>query len=116
MSEQTTVLDLDALLDSVDGDRDLLDELVPVFVEQVPGWLSDLKLAVSSGDAEKTFRVAHGVKGSVAFFRVDAARWAAELETIARQGSLDGAPAALDQLEASLEALMVTLGAAPWRR
>ena len=39
MTEPASLLDLQALLESVDGDRELLDELAGTFAHEVPGWI-----------------------------------------------------------------------------
>jgi len=117
MSEPEPIVDAAVLLDTFDGDRDLLDELAGIFIEQAPDWIAQLRAAVDSGDAEATFRVAHQVNGSVSCFRVAAVRQAAAaLEALGRAGSLAGAGEALDRLEAGLLELSAFLGDAPWRR
>ena len=110
-------LDLEALLESVGGDRELLDELAATFIAEVPSWIASLRTAVESGQAEAVFRVSHGVTGAVGYFRAAGARQrAADLETMGRSGRLDGAAALLGLLEADLLALSRVLGEAPWRR
>ena len=110
-------LDLDALLASVGGDRELLDELAAAFVPEVPRWITALRDALVRGDAETIHRVAHGVSGSVGYFRAPGVRErAVDLEAMGREQRLDGAAAAIDRLEAALLELSRLLGQAPWRR
>jgi HPt (histidine-containing phosphotransfer) domain-containing protein len=117
MSEPKTVLDLDALLDSVDGDCDMLDELAETFTAEVPAWISQLRAAVASGDAATTHRVAHGLTGAMGYLKAPTAqRTAAALEAMGRQANLEGAALALDQLEAALLTLSAFLSETPWRR
>ncbi|HKW95688.1 MAG TPA: Hpt domain-containing protein [Methylomirabilota bacterium] len=117
MSGAELGFDLDALLESVAGDCDLLDELAATFISEAPGWIASLRAALERGDAATVFRVAHGVTGAVGYFRAAEVRQlAATLEAMGRAGQLEGAPAALDQLEAALLELKRLLGEAPWRR
>ena len=117
MSGSRVVLDVDALLASVDGDCELLDELAAAFTAEVPRWVAELRTALLRGDSQTVFQVAHGVSGSVGYFRVRSVRQrAVDLEGMGREGRLDGAAAAIDQLEADLVDLGRLLGQAPWRR
>jgi HPt (histidine-containing phosphotransfer) domain-containing protein len=116
MIEQEPLLDVVALLGSVAGDRELLDELAGTFTEEVPGWIATLRTALASDDAETIFRVAHGVNGAVGYFKARGVqRPAADLEAMGRQRNLKGASAALDQLEAGLLKLSILLATTPWR-
>ncbi|MGL4553196.1 MAG: PAS domain-containing protein, partial [Gemmataceae bacterium] len=79
-------------LERCGGDRELLRELIDLFLADVPGQASGLSAAIASGDAETVYRLAHTLKGAVATFAAEPARAAAmELETIGRSGKLDGA-------------------------
>jgi HPt (histidine-containing phosphotransfer) domain-containing protein len=116
MIEREPVLDVQALLDSVGGDRELLDELAGTFAEEVPGWIATLRAALAAGDTETLFRVAHGVNGAVGYFRASGVqRPAADLESMGRRGNLEGAPAALELLENGLLKLNRFLAKSPWR-
>jgi HPt (histidine-containing phosphotransfer) domain-containing protein len=117
MSEPGPLLDLDALLASVSGDRELLDELAATFIAEMPGWITALRAALENREPEAVFRVAHGVSGSLGYFRAAGIRKrASDLEAMGRTGRLDDAAAQLDRLEADLHALSRVLGEAPWRR
>lgn len=117
MTEPASLLDLQALLESVDGDRELLDELAGTFAHEVPGWISALRSAAAAGDGATLYRVAHGVNGAVGYFKAGRVRQlAAEIEAMGREGRLQDAPAAVDRLEGALTELSAFLGSAPWRR
>jgi HPt (histidine-containing phosphotransfer) domain-containing protein len=74
MAESGPLIDLDALLASVGGDRELLDELAATFIAEVPGWIATLRAALESREPETVFRVAHGVSGSLGYFRATGVR------------------------------------------
>ena len=117
MTESGPLLDLDTLLESVGGDRELLDELAATFIAEVPGWIASLRAGLESGQPETVFRVAHGVSGAVGYFRAAGVRKrAVDLEATGRAGRLEGVAAQIDQLEIDLLALSRVLGEAPWRR
>ena len=117
MTEQAPILDLDALLESVGGDRELLDELAGTFAEEVPGWVATLRTAASSGDAPTLFRVAHGVNGAVSYFKASGVRQAAaDLEAMGRESRLTDVSAAVDRVQVGLVELSTFLDSAPWRQ
>jgi HPt (histidine-containing phosphotransfer) domain-containing protein len=116
MTEPAPILDLQALLASVDGDRELLDELAGTFAEEVPGWITALRTAASSGDSATLFRVAHGVTGAVGYFKATGVRQAAaDLEAMGREGRLKDVSTMVDRLQVGLVELSTFLGSAPWR-
>jgi CheY-like chemotaxis protein/HPt (histidine-containing phosphotransfer) domain-containing protein len=99
-------VDIDALLKSFDGDRDLVSMLAKVFADSSPGQLSELDDAVTRGDAEALASGAHALRGSVANFRAEAAVDAAtRLEQLARSGDLSAADSALAVLQDEIEQL-----------
>ena len=110
------LLDVEALVEFVDGDLELLDDLARTFVESIPGWRAALRTAVDQSDAGATFRAAHGLAGAAAALKATAIqRAAAELEAMGRDKTLDGAAVMLERLELDLAALAELLGRSPWR-
>jgi two-component system sensor histidine kinase/response regulator len=97
------VLDREALLDRVGGDREFLQEIASLFIQDCPRLLGGIKAAVSREDAQGLEHAAHTLKGSVANFGAEAARQAAfRLEALARSGDLTPAAEALSALEREL--------------
>jgi HPt (histidine-containing phosphotransfer) domain-containing protein len=116
MTEREPLLDVAALLGSVAGDCELLDDLAGTFAEEVPCWIATLRTALASGDTETIFRVAHGINGAVGYFKASGVqRPAADLEAMGRRRNLEGASAALGQLEDGLLKLNTFLATTPWR-
>jgi two-component system, sensor histidine kinase and response regulator len=95
------VFDRNELLARVEGDEELLAEVVGLFLEDCPRLLEDVGSAVASGDAGRIFRTAHALKGAAGNFAaasvVEAAR---RLEGLGRGGTLAGVPEAYAELEA----------------
>jgi HPt (histidine-containing phosphotransfer) domain-containing protein len=104
--------DWEAALERVAGDRDLLSELVRLFLRECPGWLAELRRALAAGDAVVVKRVAHNLKSCLGNFGARAAfERALRVETIGRDGNLAGADEACRALEQSLERLRPALAA-----
>ena len=102
-SHDSDVLDRDALLDRLGGDIGLFEEITGLFIEDCPKLLSQIRSAVSGGDARALEQAAHTLKGCVANFGADAAYQAAlRLERIGRAGELDDASSACSNLEAEV--------------
>ncbi|MEQ1883504.1 MAG: Hpt domain-containing protein [Bryobacteraceae bacterium] len=98
-----SLVDREAALVRVGGDKELLHEIAQIFLEDYPKSLADLRDAGTRGDANRVERTAHGLKGAAANFGaqpvVDAAL---TLEKMGRQHDLSGFTAALGALERTL--------------
>jgi CheY-like chemotaxis protein/HPt (histidine-containing phosphotransfer) domain-containing protein len=100
------VLDMTALLDYVDHDKELLRKIVGRFLVNGPNLLAKVQDAVARGDSQALEFSAHSLKGAAGNFFAEAVREAAlRLETLAHEGNLDAAPAALDALSKELDRL-----------
>jgi PAS domain S-box-containing protein len=92
--EQQSV-DWRSALESVDGDRRLLAELIDIFNVELPGWQSRIEQALESSDAAALRLAAHTLKGALASLGARRAQAAAqELETLAAAGNLPSAATA----------------------
>ena len=83
-----------------EGEPDLLEELIELFLADVPPQLVALRKAVDAGDAHSVERIAHTLKGSSA--NIGAVRMQAlctELEEIGRSEELRAAPGLISRLE-----------------
>jgi HPt (histidine-containing phosphotransfer) domain-containing protein len=97
--DQTGVLDLDATMTRLKGDRDFLLTLFRVYIDDLPTKLEALELAAETRELEGLLRTAHSLKGASATIGAPAMREAAErVETSARSGDLDGSIAAIPAL------------------
>ena len=104
--DEAEVFDAAALLDLVGGDEALMREIVGLFLVEAPRLLSQIRVALTEGNASALQFAAHSLKGSVGSMAAVRSFGAAlELETVARTGRVeDAAPAA-----ATLEAEIVRL-------
>jgi two-component system sensor histidine kinase/response regulator len=58
----------DELLALMEGDRDLLQELIGVFLEDAPQRIEAVRRALADRDAEALYRAGHALKGSAGNF------------------------------------------------
>jgi PAS domain S-box-containing protein len=99
-------------LERVGGDRDLLRDLVRLFLQQCPGWVGELRQGLANSDAAVLKRAAHNLKSCLGNFGARAAfERAQSLETMGREGKLAGADEVCRALEQSLERLRPALAA-----
>jgi PAS domain S-box-containing protein len=98
------------VLERVQGDWDLLVELVEILKTEAPRLLGDINDAVAAGDARALERAAHRLRGSVASFgAVTATELAHIVENFAREGNLAAAEPAAARLTADVDRLVVEL-------
>ena len=94
------ILDRQSLLEAFEGDRDLFNELVEIFVSDYPGMLTALQEAVKNKDAETLNRTAHSLKGMLRNFQAEsAADTAFELEKRGKEKRLDDIDGLIGHLE-----------------
>jgi two-component system sensor histidine kinase/response regulator len=105
------IIDRAGVMERLDGDQELLGELVELFLADSPRLLEDIRGAIDSKDAEQLMRAAHTLKGSVSNFCAPTAVEAAQkLETLGRIGDLATAPEYLARLDPMMERLNAELG------
>jgi CheY-like chemotaxis protein/HPt (histidine-containing phosphotransfer) domain-containing protein len=91
-------------LENLNGDEELFMELATCFLQELPGQLADLRLAVENGNPVSLEKTAHRLKGSTASFGPNAASNLAQLlEDLGREGKAEGSRELLAQLEVELE-------------
>jgi CheY-like chemotaxis protein len=105
------VFDPGAVLDSLEGDSELLREIAGIFLAQFPKQMEKIRAAVSSRDPKLLERAAHALKGTAANLLAQGVVEAAfKLEEIGRAGTVAGSSQALDLLEGELGKLQLALG------
>jgi HPt (histidine-containing phosphotransfer) domain-containing protein len=100
------VMDRAELLSRLEGDEQLLRELIDAFLDESGTLMQQVSEAVTSQDAGGLERAAHKLKGTVSIFGSRAATQAAlVLETMGRERDLRHAEEALPRLKEQMEAL-----------
>ncbi len=101
------VFDADEASRKLGGDRELLQELAGMFIQEYPTRLAAIKDAIAAKDSEQLMREAHALKGEVGNFAAQASWDAAyRLENMGRHNQMDEAEAALEQLERQVAKLI----------
>src|SRR5262249_15841529 len=106
------VLDTDELMQSVDGDLELMREIVAVFLDELPRMRSRIHDALELEDAEALSAAAHALKGAVGNLGASAAFEAAgRVEELGRVQDLSSSREAHESLRTELERLQPALEA-----
>jgi PAS domain S-box-containing protein len=86
------ILDLVATLQRMDGDRDLLEEILHLFAQEWPKNRDQIQAALDSADPRTSERMAHSLKGAAANIgALRLSRAAFELEKLSKASRLDEA-------------------------
>lgn len=107
MSPQIQLLDREAALERLDGDEELLQEIIDIFLEDAPRLFLALKQARLDQDHKTTERQAHSLKGAsanVGAIHLQAICFKAEASS--KAGRWDELEALLPELEAALHATL----------
>ena len=108
-------LDEERLLQTVEGDRELMGELAALFLDDAPNHIATIRAAIAGNHASQLKAAAHALKGAAATLaagRVSAA--AQKLETLGASGAVGEAGTALVELDdafARLRDRLAVLGA-----
>jgi HPt (histidine-containing phosphotransfer) domain-containing protein len=101
------ILDLEVALAHVDGDRELLAELCTMFIQDYPRLIGEARDAILQNDSSTLERVAHTLKGRLAFFGIQKARnQLMELEAMGRNKDLHPARQALVDIESEMKSIL----------
>jgi CheY-like chemotaxis protein len=100
----TSILNVDRLLDFVDGSKELLVELSVLFLTDLPVRMSQARAALDRRDHQALFHAAHSLKGMFSSFEArQASEEARQLELIGRKGDLTEAEALYEKLTWSVD-------------
>lgn len=102
--------DRDAALARLNGDVELLEEMVELFLQHTPALLEEILLAIGIRDGRTLERAAHKLRGSIGNFGAAGAFAAAEkLEAIGGSGDFLDVEEAHERLEAEIRRLQADL-------
>jgi HPt (histidine-containing phosphotransfer) domain-containing protein len=101
-----SVMNLAEAMRNMDGDAELLQEIVGIFMQTGAEQLASLTSALDAGDVRDVALKAHGMKGGASNFCARHFVAAAlKLELLAKTGTLDGAAVLLAEMKASFAEL-----------
>jgi HPt (histidine-containing phosphotransfer) domain-containing protein len=111
-SGERKLLDEESLLARVDGDLELLKEIIQEFLDERPNMVAAIRDALADKDAKAAERAAHSLKGALGVLGATSASEAAlALEALGRGGDLTGSQEAWDKLQEELDRLEPALTA-----
>ena len=103
-------MDQERALENVGGNREILNEMIDLFVNECPKQMQEIKSAHTAGDLPRLTRSAHTLKGSVALFAADEATAAAKrIEFMGRNNNVEEFDAAWAELQEDIDQLMSKL-------
>jgi signal transduction histidine kinase/CheY-like chemotaxis protein len=104
-------------LNRLEGDEDLLAEVVEIFLDEAPRQLAALRMAIEGQSAESGAEIAHSLKGELSYFgNTEVSERARRLEDLARRRDFATMAAEFTAFAAQVEAVMRSMrGAAPAR-
>jgi HPt (histidine-containing phosphotransfer) domain-containing protein len=101
----------------VEGDLDLLEELVKTFQEDLPGRIERLRAAIERGDPQDAARSAHSLRGPLGILGAEQAQALAEhLETFGSGGRLDEAATLYRTFEREVARVSAFFSSSDWKR
>ncbi len=104
------IFDKDDLMERLDGDEELLREILEIYVEDVPRLIEKIKKAREQSDAELVNREGHTLKGASANVSAPALRETAyQIEMAGKSGALNGVDALVDRAERDFDELKSVL-------
>jgi HPt (histidine-containing phosphotransfer) domain-containing protein len=107
LQELYGVFDKDEVMERVDGDIELLMDMVELFIADYLKLMSNIKNAITQKDSKELGRSAHTLKGSVSNFSANSVyEIALELETMGRNNDMSNAEEAYTDLEREMERLI----------
>ena len=93
-------------LERIEGDQDLLVELMQIFLEETPKQLTALDTAVATMNFEEIGRIAHTLKGELGYLALsEAAEKAKQLEVHAQSRKSEGLSDAIASLKVDLNGI-----------
>ena len=109
-SQSSDNLNRALILERLEGNSELLIELVQLFLEEAPQLIEAMRKSLQQGDMQGLARSAHSMKGAASnFFANGTAGAALQLEDDAKRGHTDSAKTALATLEVIVERLLPEL-------
>ena len=105
-----TILDRKMMLLRVDGEIDILRQVIEAFFETYPDQLGEIRALLLKEEGEQASRVAHSLKGSIqTFFKGPLATLVFNTESAARDGNHADALESLNALELEFQACKTLL-------
>jgi CheY-like chemotaxis protein len=103
------IVDWDTALELMQGDRELLGEVVDACLEELPMLVSELRRALEDNNADAVARYAHTIKGNLRTFSINGLEQAQSLESAGLSADLSQAAELYQSLQVDLDRFVVEL-------
>jgi HPt (histidine-containing phosphotransfer) domain-containing protein len=108
--ETQELIDRVSLLERVEGDQELLTEMIQIFMEEVPALMQAMRESLQDGEMTLLERSAHSLKGAVSnLSSKSAAKAALKLEQDAKENNPQSAKDSLEAVEGVMKLLLPAL-------
>lgn len=98
------------LQDMAGGDVEFLLDLINTFLQDAPQMLVDMRQSLDSGDAKLLHRAAHSLKSNSAEFgAMKLSEMSRQLETLTKEGSVEGTGELIADIEAEFAQVKAAL-------
>ncbi|HET6327248.1 MAG TPA: Hpt domain-containing protein, partial [Planctomycetaceae bacterium] len=106
------VFDRQMALERINGEEQLLDEVIQLFLSDAPSRLAEVRASLEQGDPKRLQIAAHSLKGAAGYVGADrTAAQALKLEELGQKGDLTPALNEFRQLESEIEQLRQAIAA-----
>ena len=103
-TDANDIVDFEKAITQIPGGRDMLEDLVDIFLSECPRLLNELSEGLAEDDADQAHRAVHTLKGAARTFAANKLEHvAAELEQLAKHKQLDTVRSRLGELEAVVD-------------
>ena len=110
-----SILNLAEAMQNMDGDAELLQEIVEIFMETADNQLQTLVANIAAGETAQVAILAHAMKGGASNFCADRfVASALRLELLAKGGTLDGADEMLATMRDCLDEVAEVVKTVNW--
>ena len=112
---EVAVVDFDEALENLEGDVELLQDVVEIFMERGQEQLAAIRQAITDADVQTVMIQSHGMKGGSSNFCAKRfGKAALALEMLSKGGSLEGAEEMLDLMVEEFGHLGEKFAATDW--
>jgi two-component system, sensor histidine kinase and response regulator len=106
----TMVWDMAETLEKLGGDEKLFQEVLEIFLQEVPRHMAGLKQAILQGSASATEEISHTLKGELGYLGIpEVSHKAAQLEELARKSDLRLAGKLYEVFEVELSQVLTSV-------
>jgi len=103
-------VNVEQIIENSGGDRELVVSIVRIFLKRYRDIMAEIQTSIENSDAEKMWRAAHTMKGTVSYFLVDEIlSRVKEIERIGRTGTVDGTLQIFNELSSFMDQLVASL-------